>query len=82
MQNDHKAMKKPITHQIYDRIFKILERNPEGVRWSDLLSKVEHSNPNFHPKTVNGCVWKLVEKYPDKVYKPEKGLFRLTKFKS
>ena len=71
---------KPITHQIYDRIFVLLEKNPEGVRWSELLKKLG-ANKKFHPKTVNGCVWKLVEKYPDKVYKPEKGLFRLKKFK-
>ena len=72
-------MAKPVTHQIYDSIFEILSNNPDGVRWSDLLRQIEKSNPNFHPKTVNGCVWKLVEKYPDKVYKPEKGLFKLKK---
>lgn len=72
-------MAKPVTHQIYDSIFEILAKNPDGVRWSDLLRQIEKSNPNFHPKTVNGCVWKLVEKYPDKVYKPEKGLFKLKK---
>ena len=74
-------MNKPITHQIYDQIFKILESHPKGVRWTDLLKQVEQSNKGFHPKTVNGCVWKLVEKYPDEVYKPEKGLFRLVKYK-
>ena len=70
-------MTKPVTHQIYDLIFQILKENPDGVRWTDLLRKIETANPDFHPKTVNGCVWKLVEKYPDKVYKPEKGLFKL-----
>ena len=73
-------MQKPITHQIYDLIFEILESHPEGVRWTDLLKQIEKSNKGFHPKTVNGCVWKLVEKYPDEVYKPEKGLFKLKKY--
>jgi Mg2+/Co2+ transporter CorB len=73
---------KPVTHQIYDEIFKILQENKEGVSWTDLNKKVEASNPNFHPKTVNGCVWKLVEKYPDKVYKTNDKLFRLIKYKS
>lgn len=70
-----------ITGRIYAKIFELLEQHPEGLRWTDLLTQVEESDPTLHPKTVNGCVWKLVEKYPNEVYKPSKGLFRLTKFK-
>ncbi|MAZ41001.1 hypothetical protein CL654_02700 [bacterium] len=68
---------KTITGQVYETIFAILKKNPDGIRWSELLKEVEKKNPSFHPKTVNGCVWKLVEKYPDKVYKPSKGVFKL-----
>jgi hypothetical protein len=71
-----------VTHRIYAKAFELLEENPEGVSWSELLSKIQESDPSFHPKTVNGCVWKLTEKFPDKVYKPKKGLFRLLKYKS
>ena len=70
-----------ITEQIYETIFNLLEKNPEGIRWIDLNKMIIESNSNFHPKTVNGCVWKLIEKYPGKVYKPSKGVFRLTKYK-
>lgn len=70
-----------VTGRIHATIFKLLEKNPEGLRWSELLLKIKESDPTFHPKTVNGCVWKLIEKYPDKVYKPSKGLFRLLKYK-
>ena len=70
-----------ITHRIYETIFELLEKHPEGLRWSELLSKIQETDPAFHPKTVNGCVWKLVEKYPNKVYKPSKGLFRLLRHK-
>lgn len=66
-----------VTGRIYDVIFDVLKENPEGVSWSELLKKIQQENPDFHPKTVNGCVWKLVEKYPDKVYKPQKGVFAL-----
>lgn len=72
----------PVTHRIYAKAFELLEAHPKGLRWSELLKKIKESDPTFHPKTVNGCVWKLVEKFPDKVYKPSKGLFRLVKFKS
>ena len=73
---------KKVTHRIYAKAFELLERHPEGLRWSELLSKIKASDRTFHPKTVNGCVWKLVERFPDKVYKPSKGLFRLLKYKS
>ncbi len=71
-----------ITGRIYATAFELLEQHPEGLRWSELLRLIEASDPGLHPKTVNGCVWKLVERFPDKVYKPSKGLFRLVKFKS
>ena len=71
-----------VTHRIYAKAFELLERNPKGVVWSEMLKKIQESDPSFHPKTVNGCVWKLVEKFPDRVYKPKKGLFRLLKYRS
>jgi predicted transcriptional regulator with HTH domain len=77
--------KKPsnkVTHRINAKAFELLEKHPEGLRWSELLSRIIASDPSFHPKTVNGCVWKLVERYPDKIYKPSRGLFRLLKYKS
>ncbi|OHA88136.1 MAG: hypothetical protein A2653_03135 [Candidatus Zambryskibacteria bacterium RIFCSPHIGHO2_01_FULL_43_25] len=73
--------KSTVTGRIYAEIFRLLDKHPEGLRWSELLKKIKTSDPSFHPKTVNGCVWKLVEKFPDKAYKPEKGLFRLVKYK-
>ena len=73
---------KTVTGRINAKAFELLEKHPNGVRWTDLLSKIKESNPKFHPKTINGCVWKLVENFPDKVYKPERGLFRLLKYKS
>ena len=71
-----------VTGRINAKALELLEQHPEGLRWTDLNARVEASDPSFHPKTVNGCVWKLVEKFPDQVYKPSKGLFRLTKYKS
>jgi hypothetical protein len=70
-----------LTGQITAKAFELLEQHPEGLRWVELRREIEASNPEFHPKTVNGIVWQLPQKYPDKVYKPAKGVFRLTKFK-
>ena len=74
--------KSTVTGRINAKALELLEQNPEGLHWSELLSKIRASDPSFHPKTVNGCVWKLIEKFPDKVYKPSRGLFRLLKYKT
>ena len=70
-----------VTERINERALKLLEEHPEGLRTTELRREIQASDPTFHPKTVNGCVWKLVERFPDKVYKPKKGLFRLLKYK-
>ncbi len=75
-------MKSPtITGQINTKALQLLEEHPEGISWTTLTKEITNTYPTFHPKTINGCIWKLIEKYPDKVYKPEKGLFRLLKYK-
>jgi hypothetical protein len=71
-----------VTERINQKALELLEQYPEGLRFSELRLKIEASDNNFHPKTVNGCVWKLVQRFPDKVYKPSRGLFRLLKYKS
>jgi hypothetical protein len=71
-----------VTERINATALELLDQHPEGLSWTDLRTRIEESDPSFHPKTVNGCVWKLVEKYPDRVYKPSKGLFRLLKHKA
>jgi len=70
-----------ITERVYKIIFEELEKNPDGMQWSELLKIIKQKDPTIHPKTANGLVWKMIEKYPDKVYKPKKGCFRLVKYK-
>jgi hypothetical protein len=70
-----------ITSHVYEIIFEALEKNPDGLQWSELARIVAEEDSTIHPKTVNGLIWKMPSKYPDKVYKPQKGLFRLVKFK-
>ena len=78
---DNRINLETATGRIYGIIFDLLEQNPDGVAWTKLLKQIAEIDKTLHPKTINGCVWKLIEKFPDLVYKPEKGLFRLTKFK-
>ncbi len=70
-----------ITERIDAAALELLEGHPDGLRWSELLAKVLGSDPAFHPKTANGRIWRLAENYPDIVYKPSKGVFRLVSFR-
>jgi hypothetical protein len=72
---------KNITGKINIKALELLEQNPNGIQWTNLNAMIQKSESTFHPKTVNGCVWKLTERFPDKVYKPSKGLFKLLKYK-
>lgn len=58
-----------------------LKENPEGLRYSQLVNAVLSSNPLFKKNTVHGNVWNLDQTCPGEVYKPSRGLFRLTKYK-
>jgi hypothetical protein len=71
-----------VTERIFAYILELLEQHPEGLRNSELQKLIHEQEKGLHPKTVNGCVWKLVETFPDKVHKPERGLFQLIKFTS
>lgn len=67
------------TGRIHIKIFQLLEQHPEGIRWVDLAQQVLEADPSIHPKTLNGCIWKLTETFPDQIYKPAKGLFCIIK---
>lgn len=70
-----------IGERIVEKAFEILEDFPEGVRYSDLVSRVGALDRSFKPNTIHGNVWNLHEQYPDRIYKPSRGLFRLTKYR-
>lgn len=76
----HLSMKTTVTSQIEEIVFRLLKENPAGIRWADLNRQINQINPTFHPKTTNGILWKLANKYPDKISRQE-GLFRLKDIK-
>jgi hypothetical protein len=78
--NDKRINPNTITGRIYIKALELLDQSPEGIRWKDLNEAIQKSYPGFHPKTINGCIWNLKQKFPDKVYKPSKGVFRLIKY--
>ena len=71
-----------IGERIVEKAFAALEAAPEGVRYSDLVRQVMKLDGSFKQNTVHGNVWNLDERFPDRVYKPSRGLFRLMKFRA
>src|SRR3989344_6433791 len=74
-------MSNTITERVTNTAFDLLEQHPEGLRFMELITKIKERDANFNTNTINGCIWNLDARFPQKVYKPSKGLFRLTKFK-
>lgn len=70
-----------IGERVISRAFEILEANPEGVRYSELVRQIAATDSSFKINTIHGNVWDLQEQHPDRVYKPARGLFRLTKYR-
>ena len=70
-----------VTKRIKDKALEFLDQSPNGLRYSELHAKISTFDPSFNSNTINGSIWNLDAIFPDKVYKPSKGLFRLLKHK-
>ncbi|HQI29303.1 MAG TPA: hypothetical protein PLT20_14550 [Sedimentisphaerales bacterium] len=70
-----------IGQRIVDRALSVLKANPEGVRYSDLKRQIAKQDASLKPNTIAGNIWNLEEQYPERVYKPSRGLFRLTEYR-
>lgn len=68
--------------QITDKAFELLKGNPDGYRYSELARRIsEETFPKIVVKTIYNHIWDLDVQYPQKIYKPSRGLFRLTEYK-
>lgn len=70
-----------ITETIKSKALALLEENPDGLRYSQLHARISASDAAYKANTINGSIWNLDQLFPDLVYKPSKGLFRLLKHK-
>ena len=59
----------------------LLSERPTGIRYTELGDIIFKTNPTFNRNTIRGATWDLDVLYPDQVYKPDRGIFRLLKFK-
>jgi hypothetical protein len=70
-----------IRERTRDLAFALLRQHPDGIRYAELVRMIRASDSTLKENTVHGNVWNLDELFPDRVYKPSRGLFRLTEFK-
>ncbi len=75
-------MQKPnIRSRIRAAAFDLLGKHPGGLRYSELHRFIHKADPSLNLKTITSSIWNLDAVIPDRVYKPVKGLYRLTSFK-
>ena len=67
--------------KIVEKALEILDRHPDGLRYSELVKKISTIMPDVLVNTIHGTVWDLDVQQSPKIYKPSRGLFRLTRFK-
>ena len=70
-----------IGRQITAKALEILTDHPEGLRYAELVRQISATNDSFKKNTIHGNVWNLQETFPDRVYKPSRGLYRLLEFR-
>ncbi len=71
-----------ISQRIRETALALLEANPNGLRYSELIRQVLEKDASYKENTVMGTVWNLDEQFPDQIYKPSRGLYRLTKYRA
>jgi hypothetical protein len=70
-----------IGQRITDKALEILDRNPDGVRYSELVRQIAAADNSLKIDSVYITVSYLPADCPDRVYKPSRGLYRLTKYR-
>jgi hypothetical protein len=70
-----------LNERITEAALKVLKDHPDGIRYAHFVRAVQAMDPDFKTNTVHGTVWDLHARMSDQVYKPSRGLFRLTEFR-
>lgn len=67
--------------KIISGALKILQLNPNGVHYSDLVRAISVEFPKIPVNTIHGTVWNLDARLPHEVYKAARGIFRHVTFR-
>jgi hypothetical protein len=67
--------------QIQRRAVELLESDPNGLRYTALVQRIQDQLPQIPTNTIRGAVWNLDSVVSDKVYKASRGVFRAVTFR-
>lgn len=67
--------------RITEKALELLDTTQHGISYSNLVAQLQEIFPNDPYGTITGTVWNLDTRLSDQVYKPSRGLFRLTKYR-
>ena len=67
--------------RITEKAFELLEATSHGIQFSELVAQLHTAFPDAPHGTITGSIWNLDARFPELIYKPSRGLFRLTKFR-
>lgn len=68
--------------RITEKAKELLASNPDGFRFSELVTALQKVFPGEAYGNFTGSIWNLDARFPDEIYKPSRGLFRLTKYRT
>ena len=66
--------------QIHERAMQVLEANPQGIRWSNLLRAVEANAPGTPYNSIYGGTGNLLRTRTSEIVKVARGTYQLAKF--
>jgi len=66
---------------IVEKALELLDGHSDGLRYSELVKGILKNMPEETVGTIQNAVWNLDIQQSSKIYKPSRGLFRLTRFK-
>ncbi|MBI3016339.1 MAG: hypothetical protein HYY65_15040 [Candidatus Tectomicrobia bacterium] len=61
--------------QILGKAVELLKRTPHGIRYSDLVRRVQEALPKIPVNTIHGYLWRLEVLLPNEAYKPARGMY-------
>lgn len=62
--------------KVIAKAIEIIKANPDGVRYSDLVTKIHKTFPEFPVNTIHGSLWDFKAHLPKEIYQPARGIYR------
>jgi len=67
--------------KIIAKAIEVINRSPDGVRYSDLVREMQETFPEFPVNTIHGSLWDFKTHLPKEIYQPARGVYRNVAFR-